>query len=88
MVGLTCCYVLLLKMVLIRAFVANPANVAITRFFCLFFTQKFTQKNRILAEILPKKLAAGGSADTCQDYFGGFDTVHRGQLNVIKDPQK
>ena len=61
MVGLTCCYVLLLKMVLIRAFVANPANVAITRFFCLFFTQKFTQKNRILAEILPKKLAAGGS---------------------------
>ena len=54
MVGLTCCYVLLLKMVLIRAFVANPANVAITRFFCLFFTQKFTQKNRILAEFWQK----------------------------------
>ena len=48
-------------MVLIRAFVANPANVAITRFFCLFFTQKFTQKNRILAEVLLKKLAAGSS---------------------------
>ena len=67
MVGLTCCYVLLLKMVLIRAFVANPANVAITRFFCLFFTQKFTQKNRILAEILPKKLAAGGSEQECMN---------------------
>ena len=58
MVGLTCCYVLLLKMVLIRTFVANPANVVITRFFVFFFTQK----NRILAEIVPKKLAAGGSA--------------------------
>ena len=41
-------------MVLMRAFVANPANVAITRFFCLFFTQKFTQKNRILAEFWQK----------------------------------
>ena len=69
MVGLTCCYVLLLKMVLIRAFVANPANVAITRFFCLFFTQKFTQKNRILAEILPKKLAAGGSVPDMKSFF-------------------
>ena len=55
---------------LLCTIVENGANTRICRescecrdyaFFCLFFTQKFTQKNRILAEILPKKLAAGGS---------------------------
>ena len=30
----------------------------------------------------------GGESDPCQDYFGGFDTVHRGQPKVIMDPQK
>ena len=27
-----------------------------------------------------------GGSDPCQDFFGGFDIVHRGQLKVIMDP--
>ena len=54
-------------MVLIRTFVANQVNVAITRFGS-FFTQKNwifgrnSAKKTLLAEIRPKKLAVGGSA--------------------------
>ena len=27
-----------------------------------------------------------GGSDPCQDFFGGFDIVHTGQLEVIIDP--
>ena len=37
---------------------------------------------KILA--LPKR----GGSDPCQDLFGGFDIVYRGQPKVIMDPQK
>ena len=60
---------------LLCTIVENGANTRICRkscecrdyaLFCLFFTQKFTQKNRILAEILPKTLAGGGSDGQCK----------------------
>ena len=38
---------------------------------------------KILA--LPRRGGEGGS-DPCQDFFGGFDLVHRGQLKVMMDP--
>ena len=30
----------------------------------------------------------GGGSDPCQDWFGGFDIVYRGQPKVVMDPQK
>ena len=40
---------------------------------------------KILA--LPKRWGGGGS-DPCQDFFGGFDIVYRGQPKVVMEPQK